>query len=68
VTVAGDAAHRITKQSQMHYLWQLYQTLDITPVIYIIVMQIQKSELGHSGKNFSRWQIRKVIIAQIQFL
>ena len=42
VPVAGNAAHRVAEKRQVHDLRQGNQRLNVTPVAYVVIVEVQE--------------------------
>ena len=42
MSIPWNTTHWVTEQCKMHDLWNTNQRLDVTPVTYVVVVQIQE--------------------------
>ena len=52
----------------MHYLWQGHERLDVAPVTYVVIVEVEELELGQASEDLGGWQIRNRVVAQVDLL
>lgn len=62
VPVTGDAANWVAEQRQVHDLRESHQSLDVTPVADVVVVQVEELQLSHALEDLGRWETRDGVI------
>ena len=68
VPVARNGADRICKQGDVHDLWHRHQRLQVLPLGYVVVVQVQKLQARHACKHIRRRKGFYLILGQVNFL
>ena len=56
VPVTWDVTNWIPEKCEVHDLRQLNQGLDVVPVAYVVVVEVEELQIGHALKDLGRRQ------------
>ena len=68
MAIARDSADWVRKESDVQDLRKGDEVRDILPFPYLVVVQVEKLEVCHSFKHLMTWEVRYVIMRDIELL
>ena len=68
VPVARNGTDRICEQSYVHYLGERHQRLQVLPLRYVVVVQVEELQACHACEYVGWWKCFYLILRQIDFL
>ena len=62
VAIPRNVANRVRKESDMQDRRHASQTLEVLPLLNVILMQVEELQVLKARENTSRWKTRQLVI------